>query len=137
MINYTCNFTEGILASFTCIYLLNYLYSINPEIKRYMGSYRRIIIYLPLYFGIITIIISQLLETFYNTLELEKIKHYNPYIKGAFIGFILAFLGKYFWDIDDLLGIYDTKTWYTTMVLSFIMIYGFILEYIKDGFRYC
>ena len=137
MISYVCEFTSGILASLVAIYGFNYLYSVNPGMRMYIGSYRRVIIYLPLYYGVITLVISQLLETFYNTLELEKVKRYNPYIKGALIGLTLALFGKYFWSIGDLLGMSDNKSWYVTMILTFIIIYGFIIEYIKDGFRYC
>lgn len=133
MINITYEFVAGILVSFINIYGLNYFYSINSDLRYEIGSYRKIIIYIPLYYAFVTIIVAKFLDSMLkpNT----KVRNYFAYIKGFIIGLVLAIIDKYLFNIDDLLNINGNMI-FLYYAIIYTIIYGFIIENIKYNICY-
>ncbi len=129
--NYTYQIVSGLLASFISIYGLNYLYEIQPNLRQELGSYRKRIMYIPLYFIGISIIIAKILDSIFD--EDAKVRRFFPYIEGAIMGLILSILGRYYWHLDEIMGISNPNMIHIYGPILFIFIYGFIIPKIRKN----
>jgi uncharacterized protein YacL len=131
MLNYIYEIISAILASFVAIYGLNYLYEIFPHLRQELGSYRNKIIYTPSLFIIVTLLIAKILDSLID--EDAKIRNYFSYIKGIFIGIIMAYFGSKYWKLNKIVKIDNPIMYYIYCVIVSIILYGFVIEYIKKN----
>ncbi len=117
--------SSGLIASLLAIYGLNYLYIIHPNLRKELGSYRKRIMYVPLYFVGITLLVYKILDSIVD--KDAKIRKYFPYIEGGIIGLILSILGRYYWNLDDILRLSNPNLLHLYLPILFFFIYGFII----------
>ena len=94
--------------------------------RQKFGSYRKQIIYIPLYYVILTVIIAKVLDSIFD--NDAKIRGYFPYIKGALIGLILSGLGRYYWHVDELMGLTNANMLHIYIPILYLIVYGFIIN---------
>ena len=129
--NITYEVTSSLLASLTAIYGLNYLYHRHSDVRSMLGSYQDQIVYVPLIYIGLAILISKFLDTL--TDEDAKIRNYFSYIKGLLIGLPLAFLGIRFWKLHRILPIENPLMIYVYSAIFYFVFYGFIMEFIRNN----
>jgi hypothetical protein len=129
--NITYEVTSSLLASLTAIYGLNYLYHKHSDVRSMLGSYQNQIVYVPLIYIGLAILISKFLDTL--TDEDAKIRNYFSYIKGLLIGLPLAFLGIRFWKLHRILPIENPLMIYVYSAIFYFVFYGFIMEFIRNN----
>jgi len=129
MINYTYEIVSSIIITFITIYFLNYIYEVIPSVRQELGSYRNKIIYTPLFFIFITLFVIKILDKILD--EDAKIRNYLSYIKGWFIGLIIAYFGSNYWKINKILNIDNPIMLYIYSAIIYTILYGFVMEYIK------
>ena len=129
MINYTYEIVSSIIITFITIYFLNYIYEVIPSVRQELGSYRNKIIYTPLFFIFITLFVIKILDKILD--EDAKIRNYLSYIKGLFIGLIIAYFGSNYWKINKILNIDNPIMVYIYSAIIYTILYGFFMEYIK------
>jgi hypothetical protein len=129
--NITYEITSSLLASLTAIYGLNYLYHKHSDVRSMLGSYQNQIVYVPLIYIGLAILISKFLDTL--TDEDAKIRNYFSYIKGLLIGLPLAFLGIRFWKLHRILPIENPLMIYVYSAIFYFVFYGFIMEFIRNN----
>lgn len=125
--NYRYDITSGLLASFIGIYGLNILYEFKPYLRQDLGSYRKRILFLPLYYIGITILISKFLDGLFD--KDAKIRTYFPYLVGLLVGFILSILGRFYWNLDEILGIENPLMLHVYIPIFYMIIYGLVIKY--------
>jgi len=123
--NYSYEVTSSLLASLTGIYGLNILYELIPDLRHDLGSYRRRMMYIPLYFFGLTFLIDKFFDSILD--NDAKIRYYMPYITGFIVGLILSIFGRYYWKLDEIIGINNPIMFHLYFSIFYMIFYGLII----------